>query len=1341
MKYSTNNLPKKTLIATLVSSAIAVSVQTQAQELTQVKSKLSVTGFSQATGYEKGVRAEKQFPNYYIVQLEDEPLATYKGHIEGFAATNPKVRGEDQVNVNSAAAESYKTYLQQKQSQVIQELRQRIPGLEVQDQLNIVLNGLVVAVPAGKDAKNAIRQIPGIKRVYDNEMRYANMDQSIDLINAPEVWDQLGGQTEAGKGVKVAIIDGGINPEHPMFADSGHDRPEGLPGNDYCATIDPSFCNDKLALARFYTPTFMTHPNEFLSPRDLGGHGTHVAGTAVGNPVSTTFNGVDVNLSGVAPGASLMVYKALFQNTEGRGSGSDAMLVSAVEDAVADGADVINNSWGSGPGNPATNVYTPLFEAAEEAGIVVATAAGNSGPGPVTVGCPSCAESGLSVASTQHGRTFNNLVSASGLEDIVAYPGDGDFVIEETITAPLMPAAQIDGENAEACSEFPAGSFEGHIAFVPRGTCAFADKAANVQAAGAVGMILQNNQEGIIIMSMPGATLPSVSISQVDGKAIADAWEEGDEATITPSQMLINEDAIDAMSDFSSRGPNFEASFLKPDIAAPGSDILSAYAGEADSYNMIGGTSMASPHVAGAAALLRQKYPDYDAIQLKSLLMNSANPNVVKEDLETPATPFDMGAGRLDVAAAASAGLTFDISSIASNGCLLECEFTRVATNLAESDVEWDVKVEFDNPNVVGEVEGGTLAIEANSTAEFKLHVDTTYASEGWAFGQVTFTDPTGTFPDAKMPIAIMADNVAEATVANTTSMTGLPVPGGTTTMVTTAGGSGSNEVSMVTTHIPEGTTLDPASVTVETQYAMQNLVNVSADGSMIKWAGFITTPESTLTESSFPLAGASLVDSGFGMPLGCSASTTACDEITATLGVTGLGVTWGGKAVSAISLSENGFIAMGDQTVGGTYFNTPLPATSVPNEMLAPLWIDMEIGGDNESDIFYDIVNDGTNDWLAIEWYKARTYGDTSGTSYTFSVWQNLNTGATYFNYADVAEMPEVWGGGATIGFEDVSGRLGTQYYYNGEGTPVTSGDALETNLDTRLGKVSISYDVMVDEVASVEKPEAFTMGYDETREFDLNSFTATDMRTKSEVVHENDGAEFIAVLPFDIKAEGELKVVITQQPTNGTLEQVTETITNEEDEEVEQPVPGHYVYTPNEEYMGEESFAYVVEDEAGVATSEQVVTFTVAEPNDPPAVTSPNGDVNADGEVAVAATTGGSVTLTVEASDADEDELTYSWTQVSGPEVEFEANEAGNAITFAAPSSAANIVFEATVSDGRHDVTQAFNVSVTAPVDTGDGDNNSGGGGGSSSSFGFLVGLLALPFAILRRRMAARK
>jgi subtilisin family serine protease len=1333
MNINSKGLPRKRMLATFITSALAFGAG--AQDLTSNDLHPKVVDLKPVTEVNKDLNNNNaQLKNYYIVELTDKPLATYKGELPNFAATSPSATsGKDKLDMQSASVKSYAGYLKSQQDAVISQLQSRVGNVKVMSRLDTVMNGLIVEVAGNRDVESVLASVPGVKKVYEHELYYAKTDQSLDLINAPDVWEALGGQSEAGKGVKVAVIDGGINSRHPMFAAEGHERPADVPNDDYCSVVDPGFCNGKLAVARYYTPTFQVHPDEQISPEDFGGHGTHVAGTAVGNPVSTTYQGVDVNLSGVAPGATLMVYKALFQTPAGTGSGSNVMLVQALEDAVEDGADIINNSWGGGPGGlPQTSPYTPIFEAAEEAGVVIATAAGNDGPADRSIGCPGCAESGLTVANTQHGRTFGNIVDAAGLEGFSANAGDGDFELNETISGPMMPVELIDEANVEACNSFADGALEGHIAFVSRGTCAFSDKANNVQAAGAIGMVLYNNAEGIIIMSMPGATLPSVSITQEAGQEILAAYTEGATATINATESLIDEDSIDRMAASSSRGPNGDSSFLKPNIAAPGTSILSAYAATpevTENYNAISGTSMASPHVAGAAALLRQMYPDFSAKQIKSMLMTSANPNVTDlEDGEVvPATPFDRGAGRLDISNSTKAGITLDKPSLVSNGCVVSCDFTRVVTNLSDADVEWNVSAEMDSLNATVDAPS-TLAIEADGTAELSLSVNTEYASVGWTFGTVTLTDPSGTFAPANIPIAVYASASDSEAIINTVVENGEFAAGATVDMLSTAGATGDSSASSLVTRIPEGTTLVEGSVmATEVGMASRNGLSISPAGNVVTWAGSLGLPESSIYPVNFPYAGLSIVDGlGMGNALGC-AGIGGCDEESLNLDF-GLTFEYGGREWTSLTFNTNGVLAFGDQPIAGTWMNSNMPNPAAPNNMVAPFWTDLELLPENNADFYYASLNDGVNDWLVLEWYNASVWGSSTGETYTFSVWINLDSNEVFYNYADVGSLPSY----LTVGMEDISGSIGASYHFNGEGSAVTTGDAVSFDLRTDVGRAEVRYSIKLPEIAQKTEDLSFVIGWDDSQTIDLSSaYTPTSLLSNSHVSFLNGDNIFDANQAFSIEAEGELTFEVTTQPTQGTLEQVTETVTDEDGNETEQVVPGQYTYTPEAEYLGEDSFGFIVKDEAGVVTSEQMVSIEVLEPNDPPEVTSAVGSENADGEIVVDAETGTNVTLSVNAEDPDGDDLTYVWTQVSGPAVEFEG-QGTNEITFAAPSSASDVAFEVMVDDGRHTVSQAFNVAVSEPAPVVEEETDS-----SSSSFGLLIGLLALPFAILRRRM----
>lgn len=1319
MQFIPSKLPKLSPIAALMASVFSLSVG--ASSFTAAELDVGPSLLSQGNNVVKrDVLLQQEFPTFYIIQLEGDAVATYGGGVRGLSPTKPAAYGKTRLDVNSAQVKGYQNYLQQKQTEFVQTLTSRFPQVKVERNLQLLLNGVVVSYPGKAGLKEQLAALPGVKRVFEHELYHAQMDTSLELINAPEAWSKLGGVDLAGAGIKVAVIDGGIRSEHPMFQSVGHTRPEGLPNDDYCSVIDPTFCNDKLIVARYYTPTFEVHPDEHISPLDYGGHGTHVAGTAVGNKVTTKYNGVDVAISGVAPGASLMVYKALFQNLEGTGSGSNVMLVGALEDAVADGAHVINNSWGGGAGaDPASSLYTPIFEAAEAAGIVMVSAAGNDGPGPSTIGCPACAEPGLAVANTQHGRSFASTVDAFDLKDIIAEPGSNTS-LTAAITGPLMPVMNIDPNNALACEELPAGSLTGHIAMVSRGECNFELKASNIQAAGATAMMLWNNAPGVIVMSMGEATLPSVSILQADGVAILDALEANDgigNATINPIKAIVNPDNVDIMATTSSRGPNGDASFLKPDIAAPGSNILSAYAPIGGEYNAISGTSMASPHVAGAAALLKQMNPDLDAKQIKSMLMSSSVQGVKMQDAETLATPFDRGAGRLDITAAMNTAIVFDVPSIASTGCTATCTFERTVTNLLPEDGEWHGVVEFATPSVKGELSVEHIELAAEASAKFTLSVDVSYAEPGWAFGEVKWVDASGQYPTAHLPIAIMAQRTADNQVLTTVVDNAAELPGDEPASIHARMGATSSPLPVsFTMLVPQGTELDAESITIESYRANQVGFSVAQNNRSITWAGTVTNqaPIVSLNTADFDGAGVSLTDlplESFALP--CEAG---CDEVVFTFPIGNLGgFTYNGQPVETIRITDNGIISVGGAAFTESWQHQIMPNPATPNGVLAPFWTDFEVGGDNGGAVLYNVLNIGTDEWFVLEWNNVARFDQPDGARYTFSIWIKLGSDEVYFNYPS---MPVTLGNGA-VGFENSEGTLGLSLYHNNTGEAPVSGSSRRVVMRPGdNGFVDIRYNVTPKAMGTAAN-FAIDVMQDEPAVVDFSDKYSLGLRTLADARIMSNVGEWRAIQPMNFQAKGEGSVEIVTMPTNGSV--TAAVVASATD-------ANSFVYTPNEGFYGEDSFSYRVVDDNGLATSKGTVAVTVQQGNQPP-VAAVSGPARAKFD--------SSVLLTAAAStDPDGDALTYNWKQTAGPAVTLAGADAMSA-SFRAPEVSADttLTFEVTVSDGQLSSTATISVVVEKRVFDTKKDSKKWYQG----SFGAFIALLGLPLVIIRRKRSS--
>lgn len=1293
--------------ATSMSAAVAQEFQAVDASIKAVERTAELREQKVPQKVQGGLQREAFQPTRFLIEFVEPAVATYKGGIAGFEATSAQASGEKRLDINSSKVESYANYLAKRQSLVMSEVKKRIPDLQEKASLTLTFNGVIVEYHGG-DLKQRLRGVPGVKAVHEDSVVYVNMDASNDLIGSAQAWQQLGGQAVAGKGINVAVIDTGVTFDHPMFADNGHDpvAVDSEAGADWC-DANPTVCNDKIAVARFYEAVSSVHPDEFMdSPWDMNGHGSHVAGTAVGNPVSATYNGVALNFSGVAPGANLMVYKALWNTTDGRGSGLTLSLAEALEDAAADGADVINNSWGGGAGgSPANSYYTSIMQSLDEMGVVTVTSAGNSGPGPVTVGCPGCIEETITVASTQTGRVFGNELDVTGFDPIEAYMGNGNFQVNSPITAELLPASQVDDTNIEACNAFAADAFAGKIALVSRGSCSFEQKANVVQDAGAVGMVLYNNADGVIIMSMGAATLPGVSILQAAGAEIEAAWEAGMQATINPNFKAINEAAVDIMSDFSSRGPNGDSSFLKPEIAAPGSDILSAAPGPG--LAMMSGTSMAGPHVAGAAALVLASYGDVTPKQVKSILMTSAKGGILKEDGETAADAFDVGAGRLEMPAAMNVGVTFDRASFANNMCVNTCNFTRTATNLGSTTANWQASVAFDNPDVTATFTE-SLSLTAGGSATFEMEINGALAGEGWQFGHVTFTDASGTYADAVLPVAVYTALSEDSSILASGITAGELLAGTDFTMsaVAALGGTGEEVTLSVQYPTDENFVVDESSLLVTEDLSTRTSSEYNAETRSYTWVGTQQkTPDEAFVfdaSASFPFAGLSLdtLQSAYGIGHQ-KACTEGCDENYLTLNLpTGLEWYMGEAAYSTLVMWTNGFVELGGKRTNTAYMPGFMPEVDGTNGVAAPLWSDFQFDT-GEGELRYALVNAAGSTWVILEWYNALAWHSAeypeanNGERYTFNAWFRMGSNEVYYNYIETGTQAPYWG--SAIGIEDITGTVGQTVYYGYEGAyPADSGvyGALIEEGDNGTVQVDLAANVATfGDVAAVNAEGSHSRALT----IDLTSAVGEQGREFLTLLNVSSGElSYDAVLPMHVDPTGALSVEVVSGTENGTLSFDGMVAT----------------YTTPAGWTGTDSFTYRVVDENGGVSTENTVSIEITN-------SAPSVSVNAPASVNPDAT----VRLDASASsDADGDNLTYQWQLIDGPTISLtNANTAVASFTAPRVDATADATFLLTVSDGLETVQSQHTVTIVKK---------------DSSAFGWLFVLLGLPLVWLRRR-----
>ncbi len=709
---------------------------------------------------------------HVIVELVDPPLTNYYASLSGVARSSFESAGTmGRLNANSAAALNYRAQLRQKQDSVLSEVSTQVFSsgkFNVSYRYDVAFNGFALAVPQAQLA--TLRSMAGIKAVYADRIMHTEMDASLPLIGAPTVWGEISttlGITQPGKGVKVAVVDTGIDPAHPFFANTGvYTYPVGFGpnGKGYCAD-HPGFCNGKIIAARYYTQSWTVDGGETPTPLGANGHGTHVAGTIAGNLNTVAqVQSITATVSGVAPYAYLMIYKALWLTSSGEGSGESSGLIAGINDAVADGADVINNSWGSSArsGDPSSDPANIAAVNATNAGVVVVWAAGNDGPSANTIQDEGGDSRLLSVAATSTGRSYVGEVTVSSSSASV--PPTATNLLGMSIGAGAPGARYVDVGNITG--PLPAGSLTGKVCLVTRGTIARTDKSYYCAQAGAIAAVLRNDwtdDSAPDELDMDLHTIPTIHLHKAESKALTD-WLNSLGAltstvmiTVGPGMRNTTFDPADQVADFSSRGVASSIDVLKPDVSAPGVNILSSYI---DVYtpglrwNFLGGTSMASPHVAGSAALLLSAHPEWYAmtdysrmLTIKSALMNTSYTTVTVSGGD-PATLEDMGAGRISLPEANDPGVVFDPPSYSFGKAATTKQKAFVVTNVTSPSVPltftFSVQKYITDADYILTATPTELVVPAGGSAVYTLTLDTNNVPTDNYEGQVYWTQVGG---------------------------------------------------------------------------------------------------------------------------------------------------------------------------------------------------------------------------------------------------------------------------------------------------------------------------------------------------------------------------------------------------------------------------------------------------------------------------------------------------------------------------------------------------------------------------------------------------------------------
>jgi minor extracellular serine protease Vpr len=594
-----------------------------------------------------------------ILTLDTPPLAQ-----ASFARRIGGIGVNRKLNLRSSFSQSYLSRLEAEQAVAITRLRRELPEAKVSRRYRILLNGFAVSVPYRK-----LPELMGLgiaEHVYPSLTYTMSLNRGPAVIGAPQFAALTGAR---GEGVKVAVVDDGVDHEHAFLRPEGFSYPPGFPKGPGGSTTP------KVIAARgFAGPGANSAPLD----REQSFHGTHVAGIIAGveTDVEAGRTGICVeeqggchpaveNLQGVAPRAHIGNYRVFNVPLPLGGccSGNTPEIVAAFEAAVADGMDVINFSGGGPQADPRTDGLMAAVANVVRAGVVPVISAGNDRDffGLGTAGSPATSPDAISVGSTANGHVFSSsltVVSPAGLAPMPFVETDVIRPSWTTQNQRLVDVGSLAGVSRLLCDgpAPPQGSLNGAIALVSRGGCPYAVKAARAAQAGADGMVIAENRPGDPTFALFSGIDGGV-VSDLDGARLRAAMASaGGVATVRFNRNL-NEVPTTwggVPSSFSAGGLTPFGKALKPDITAPGSQILSSTLPEfaGDPFAVLDGTSFSAPHIAGAAALLLQRHPSWTPQQLKSALMSTAGPAWGDSARTQEASVLVQGAGLANVPSA-----------------------------------------------------------------------------------------------------------------------------------------------------------------------------------------------------------------------------------------------------------------------------------------------------------------------------------------------------------------------------------------------------------------------------------------------------------------------------------------------------------------------------------------------------------------------------------------------------------------------------------------------------------------------------------------------------------------
>ncbi|PFG44760.1 PA domain-containing protein [Isoptericola jiangsuensis] len=930
-----------------------------------------------------------------MVKYDLDAVASYDGSLPKYDATSPAVTGKSLAG-SSAAERRYRGYVADQTAEISADVKDAVPGTKIVQEFDTVYGGVAAMVPGDQIA--ALLEVPGVVAVQENTLEKPLTDSSPAFINADAAYDLFGTTAEAGDGLVLGNIDTGLWPEHESFEDQGnltpYDGPElecNYGDNPLTDEVDPFECNDKLVGGYSFTEFYDANNPSYLhqgTARDAEGHGSHTSGTTAGNVVTDPMIDADIDkVQGIAPGVKIVEYKAL-----GPGGGYTSDLVAAVQQAIEDEVDAINYSISGG-----SNVTDPIelaFLNATDAGVFVAASAGNSGP---TAGTSNHVSPWVTtVAASTQDRAFTTTLTLNAADGSSFVVEGASLTAGVTEPLPVVRAAEAPYSDPLCLTEAPAGLFEGKIVVCERGENARVAKGYNVLAGDAAGMVLYN--PALADVATDNHYLPAVHVA--DGTELKAYLEShtGITGSFPAGSKGVGEG--DVMAAFSSRGP--AGPFLKPDVTAPGVSILAAMTPTPEStdsgpagkyYQAISGTSMSSPHIAGVGLLLKAAYPDWTPGQIKSAIMTQSLTEVLKEDLVTPADPFDFGAGRVDVGESLEAPFTIsettenyvalttdpvhaiDLNIPSINAPTMPGRITTTRTLENTSGKTMVVRPKADAP------EGSTITfspkqatVRPGASVSFDVTITDTSASGEQKFGSITFATNRG---DGHIPVAFVPEqgNVVASQSCDKTTMT----TDETVTCTVTATNESFNEQTVTATTqgtgVLKGLEAETATLTgaIPGVPSVDDVPQGSPAGGYLDLAGFGFSPNAVGDE----------------------------DMLNADVPA----FVFNGRTYTSIGIDSNGYLVAGGGTSeDNNCCDLPTGADPArPNSVLAPFWTDLN--GEGAEGVRLGTLRGGDDRWLVVQW-DVNVWGTTDARS--FQVWIGLNgTQDVSFTYAGAMADP----------------------------------------------------------------------------------------------------------------------------------------------------------------------------------------------------------------------------------------------------------------------------------------------------------------------------------------------